>query len=128
MKHSCLIVLALVLALAPGASAQVPELDPLSAALAEPASPGWDAAAGKLRIGYGAETLFEGTLQVRGSETEAFRAPQPGEVQFTPALTTGERTQQTWKFAPAPGSTVSELLLAGDLRTSAEGLAAETRG
>src|SRR5690349_17622142 len=128
MKHRCLVLLALVLAHAPRALAQVPELDPLSAALAEPASPGWDAAAGKLRIGYGAETLFEGALQVRASESEPFRAPQAGEVLFTPALTTGERTEQTWKFEPAPGSAVTELQLAGDLRTSAEGLAAETRG
>jgi hypothetical protein len=130
MKHRRLILLALVLlvAHAPRALAQVPELDPLSAALAEPAAPSWDAAEGKLRIGYGAETLFEGALQVRASESEPFRAPAAGEVLFTPALATGGRTQQTWKFEPAPGSAVSELALAGDLRTSVEGLAAETRG
>ena len=123
MKLLCLVPLLL-----PCANAQNPALDPLSAALAEPASPGWDAAAGKLRIGYGAETLFEGALQVRASESEPFRAPQTGEVLFAPALRSGTGTEQIWKFEPAPGAALTELQLAGELRTSAEGLAAETRG
>src|SRR5689334_12865256 len=128
MKHRCLILLALVLALATSARAQVPELDPLSAALAEPALPSWEGDAGTLRIRYGSETLFEGAVQVRASEAEEFRAAKPGELVFTPAQTTGERTQQFWKIEAAPDSGLSELFLSGELRTSAEGLAAETRG
>src|SRR5689334_9479701 len=127
MKHRCLILLALVLALATSARAQVPELDPLSAALAEPALPSWEGDAGTLRIRYGSETLFEGAVQVRASEAEEFRAAKPGELVFTPAQTTGERTQQFWKIEAAPDSGLSELFLSGELRTSAEGLAAETR-
>ncbi len=128
MKHRCLILLVLVLSLGPSARAQTPELDPISAALAEPATPSWNADTATLRIGYGSEKLFEGAVRVRASEGEEFRAAQPGEVLFTPAQTTGARTDQTWKFEPAPGSGLTELALAGELRTSAEGLAAETRG
>ncbi|MBK7643010.1 MAG: alpha-galactosidase [Planctomycetes bacterium] len=127
MKHSCLIPV-LVLALVPAARAQKPELDPVSSALAEPAAPVWDEAQGRLKVVYGTEMLFEGTLQVRATENEEFRAVKPGEVLFAPAVTTGERTDQSWSFEAAPGSGVGELQLSGDVHTSAEGLAAEMRG
>jgi hypothetical protein len=67
-------------------------------------------------------------VRVRASESEEFRPANPGEVLFTPAVTTGARTAQSWKFEFAPGSGLSELSLVGELHTSAEGLAQETLG
>ena len=128
MKHRCLILTALFLVLVPGARAQTPVNDPVSAALAEPAVPAWNADEGTLKITYGTEKLFEGVVKLRASENEEFRAAKPGEVVFTPTQTTGARTQQSWKLEAAPGSGASELSLSGELRTSAEGLAQETRG
>jgi len=119
---------ALILTLAASAPAQTPEPDPISAALAEPATPAWDAEAGSVRVTYGTETLFEGAVKVRAAEGEELRAAKPGEVLFTPAQTLEGRTEQLWKFELAPGSGLFELALAGELRTSAQGLAAETRG
>jgi hypothetical protein len=127
MLQRCLIPI-LVLALLPCASAQTPESDPISAALLEPAAPAWNPEQGTLKITYGAEKLFEGTLLVRASENEEFRPSKPGEVLFKPERQPGPRAQQTWRFEPAPNSGLSALSLSGELRTSAEGLAAETRG
>jgi len=127
MQTRCLLP-ALILALAASAAAQTPEVDPISAALAEPATPAWNADEGKLSVTYGTETLFEGAVTVRAAEGEELRAARPGEVLFTPAQTLEGRTEQHWKLELAPGSGLYELSLAGQLHTSAEGLAAEMRG
>jgi hypothetical protein len=65
-------------------------------------------------------------VRVRASEGEEFLPAQAGQVLFTPAVSRGARTAQSWKFELAPGSGLTELALEGELRTSAEGLAQET--
>lgn len=127
MKHLCLIPV-LLLALAVHASAQSRELDSVSSALAEPAAPAWNADESSLKITYGSEKLFEGSVLVRASENEEFRAAKPGEVLFKATASTGPRTDQSWRIEPAMEHGLVEISLAGELRTSAEGLALETRG
>ena len=120
---------ALALALACAAPAlHAQESDGIASALAEPAEVRFDAEGGALHASYGIEKLFDAALWVRASPDQKFRAAKAGDLVFTPGLVEGAGREQHWKLAPAPGSGLGEVSIVLELRTSAEGLAAETRG
>ncbi len=109
-------------------AARAQDVDPISAALAEPAEVRFDANDGSLHASYGLDQLFDAVLWVRSSPDEKFRAAKPGEVVFTPSVVKGAGIEQHWKLAPAPNAGLAELSLVLELHGSAEAFAAETRG